>query len=79
MKKRLGDLKKTAIFAFLHYFCFMFTRDSLDSIEMLPMDRKSDGWTLLSGTCLPIPVRSAAHAVVMDRIFLIGNFVFIFL
>lgn len=48
------------------------SKDTLTSVEMFLVNDRKKGWTLLSHAALPVPVRSAAVAVIGSKIYLIG-------
>ena len=48
-------------------------RDTLDSVEVFHLLDKGQGWSLVTGASLPVPVRSMAAAVVGDKIYIIGE------
>ncbi|KAK7098958.1 uncharacterized protein [Littorina saxatilis] len=48
-------------------------KDTLDSVEVFDLENKGQGWRVVTGGALPVPVRSMAAAVVGDNIYIFGG------
>lgn len=69
----LSSLSLT-LFVFHFYF---WSRDTLDSVEVFDLENKGQGWRVVTGGALPVPVRSMAAAVVGDNIYIFGELLLI--